>query len=67
VNRCQEAMIEVAGTCALTGAGPAVYALAEDESRAHAWREELVHRLPESCKVIASQFLADTPSPGPLP
>jgi 4-diphosphocytidyl-2-C-methyl-D-erythritol kinase len=66
VNRAWEAMIEVTETCALTGAGPAVYALTPDELRVQAWRDELMHRLPEHHDVVVSKFLAVSPTPEPL-
>ncbi len=66
VDESWKALIEVAGTCALTGAGPAVYALAEEEHDALAWRDQLVHLLPGGVDVIVSKFLAASPVPEPL-
>lgn len=67
VNLAWEAVEDVTGMAALSGAGPSVYALARDERQAHTWREELERQLPAGYAIVASRFLTEVPQPEPLP
>ena len=59
----EELMNEVCGSCSLSGAGPALYALSDSESEARIWAEHLRAELPEDVFVIATSFLSETPQP----
>lgn len=56
-------MIEVTGEAHLSGAGPAMYAVANTESQAITWAEELGRNLPEEVEILTAHFLHARPIP----
>lgn len=63
VKIAMDALTDVAGECALSGAGPAVYALVPDESLTDTWLAELRAMLPSHFFVAKSRFLKEPPVP----
>lgn len=56
-------MTEMCGSCSLSGAGPALYALSDSESEARIWAEHLRAELSEDVFVVATSFLTESPQP----
>lgn len=58
-----KSVTSVTGSCSLSGAGPALYAIAKDMAQGEAWSEKLVAALPENARVISAPFLTNRPKP----
>lgn len=63
LSELEELITEICGSCSLSGAGPALYALSDSESEARIWAEHLRAELPEDVFVMATSFLTQTPQP----
>lgn len=62
-----EAMQSVCGTWSLSGAGPAVYAIARDEHTVTAWASRLAEILPADISLHVAPLLTNRPEPELLP
>ncbi len=63
----ERTLLEVAESANLSGAGPAMYAIAETRSIAETWAEHLQAELTEDIRIVVADFLATPPAPELLP
>ena len=61
LDQVRQRMIEIAGTAHLSGAGPALFAIAASESQAQSWATMIRKEVPESVEVLTAAFLQSRP------